>query len=452
MTTDVRFIPLSSIYVPDKRIRKVDWIAVGTLRLNIYSVGLLQPIVVTQEEDGRYRLIFGEHRYRAFIHNYKEQPERRMLFGTTQVPLLTIPACIMSGDEDFYFQAELAENLYRTELTWQERVQALAKMQELIVEAAPGTTIMQTAKKLADARGTSSETIRQEIARALVISNHMDDPAISKATTKREAWNGVKAKALQALRAEPVELGDTPHEFLEGDCRLILPELYTRFDAIISDPPYGVEANKWDQGTTQHQYDDSEVNAFGIYETILREGLRLTKPQANLFLFCAPQYWNQLFTLATELGWICWPRPIIWVKSNEGMRPHGQAGFAYTYEMLLYATKGGKGLIQTSLDVIQIQRERGDRVHAAQKPVELLKYLINLVCKSGDTILDPCAGSGSIFTAGWQTGVNVTGIEFDPKYAAICRKAVMTRQPIDIPELPTAVIPLPSKELSLEDI
>jgi DNA modification methylase len=101
--------------------------------------------------------------------------------------------------------------------------------------------------------------------------------------------------------------------------------------------------------------------------------------------------------------------------------------------MLLFATKGEKGLAKATVDILRFDRpSRGERIHAAQKPPVLLAELINLTCLPGDRILDPCAGSGAIFHAGWATRTAVTGIELDPTYHPHCRAAVMAH-PGDAP-------------------
>lgn len=45
-----------------------------------------------------------------------------------------------------------------------------------------------------------------------------------------------------------------------------------------------------------------------------------------------------------------------------------------------------------------------DRIHPTQKPVPLLEYLIKLFTAEGDTVLDPCAGSGATARACMNTG------------------------------------------------
>jgi len=40
-----------------------------------------------------------------------------------------------------------------------------------------------------------------------------------------------------------------------------------------------------------------------------------------------------------------------------------------------------------------------EKIHPTQKPVELLKTLIRIFTDEGDTIIDPCCGSGSTLIA-----------------------------------------------------
>lgn len=51
--------------------------------------------------------------------------------------------------------------------------------------------------------------------------------------------------------------------------------------------------------------------------------------------------------------------------------------------------------------------------HPTQKPVKLLEYLIKTYTNEGDTVLDPCAGSGATAIACMNTGRNYIVIEKD---------------------------------------
>ena len=59
------------------------------------------------------------------------------------------------------------------------------------------------------------------------------------------------------------------------------------------------------------------------------------------------------------------------------------------------------------------KRDGGDypKIHPSQKPVELLKRLIEIFTDPGDVVIDPCAGSGSTLRAAQEMGRNSYGFE-----------------------------------------
>lgn len=56
------------------------------------------------------------------------------------------------------------------------------------------------------------------------------------------------------------------------------------------------------------------------------------------------------------------------------------------------------------------------KIHPAQKPVCVLKRLINVFTDPGDVVIDPCAGSGSTGRACLETGRNFYGFEISKKF------------------------------------
>nr|DAH38425.1 MAG TPA: adenine specific DNA methyltransferase [Caudoviricetes sp.] len=51
------------------------------------------------------------------------------------------------------------------------------------------------------------------------------------------------------------------------------------------------------------------------------------------------------------------------------------------------------------------------KIHPAQKPINLLKQLIEIFTDPGDVVIDPCAGSGSTLRASRELGRNSYGFE-----------------------------------------
>ena len=56
------------------------------------------------------------------------------------------------------------------------------------------------------------------------------------------------------------------------------------------------------------------------------------------------------------------------------------------------------------------------RIHPTQKPINLLKHLIELFTDRGDVVIDPCAGSGSSLLAAKQLGRKAYGFEIKKEF------------------------------------
>lgn len=63
--------------------------------------------------------------------------------------------------------------------------------------------------------------------------------------------------------------------------------------------------------------------------------------------------------------------------------------------------------------------EESRNTHPTVKPVALMEYLIQMVTKQGQTILDPFAGSGTTLVAAFKTGRGYIGIEKEEQYIPI---------------------------------
>jgi len=75
-----------------------------------------------------------------------------------------------------------------------------------------------------------------------------------------------------------------------------------------------------------------------------------------------------------------------------------------------------------------IKQHPEERFHPTQKPLELMKWVLENYTNEGDTILDPFMGSGTTGVACVQTGRNFIGIEIDPGYFAIAERRIKEAQ------------------------
>jgi len=67
--------------------------------------------------------------------------------------------------------------------------------------------------------------------------------------------------------------------------------------------------------------------------------------------------------------------------------------------------------------------------HPTVKPTDLMRWLCRLVTPAGGHVLDPFAGSGSTGRGAIAEGLQFTGIEMDPAYAAIAEARIRAMQP-----------------------
>ena len=70
------------------------------------------------------------------------------------------------------------------------------------------------------------------------------------------------------------------------------------------------------------------------------------------------------------------------------------------------------------------------KIHPAQKPVKVLKKLIEIFTDKGDTVIDPCAGSGSTGRACQELGRNFYGFEISKEFYKKATEEMLTYKPL----------------------
>lgn len=74
--------------------------------------------------------------------------------------------------------------------------------------------------------------------------------------------------------------------------------------------------------------------------------------------------------------------------------------------------------------VIRVSREQKSMLHPTQKPLELMKHLVNLVSNEGDVVLDPFMGGGSTGVIAKDLNRDFIGIEILEEYYQIAKTRV----------------------------
>ena len=189
-----------------------------------------------------------------------------------------------------------------------------------------------------------------------------------------------------------------------------------QFDLAIVDPPYGIGADKKNSKRELKSKKSAAISSdFGgqIWDSAIpteeyfAELKRISKKQiiwgANYFgLVGGMLYWHKNVTMPTystgELAYLSWLQKIDFVNIT------------------------WHGMLQQNM------KNKEDRIHPTQKPVQLYKWLLQNYAKEGNTILDTHFGSLSIGIACHDMKFDLTAIELDADYYEQAKRRLINHQ------------------------
>jgi len=200
-----------------------------------------------------------------------------------------------------------------------------------------------------------------------------------------------------------------------GDCRLILGDclqvmpLIGDFDAVLTDPPYGIGADTAaNAAALQRIKADGKSKAgrgWSFYEDKGWDKKRPVEILKQISLFDCPKiiwggnYFTDIFP--PSMRWLVW---------DKGQRDFSLADceFAWTSQ-----NKAARIFNYARAKALQDGKQ-----HPTQKPIALMEWCLRFLPNS-QTILDPFMGSGTTGVACVKLGRKFTGIELDPDYFEI---------------------------------
>jgi DNA modification methylase len=201
-----------------------------------------------------------------------------------------------------------------------------------------------------------------------------------------------------------------------GDAREIVPTL-GRFDALVTDPPYGVGLGTHGgakDGRTDHvlvkrgyeSYDDTEENLVDVVVPVVRDAAQLA--QRGLVFCAGSNVWH--FPRADLIGGVYLP----------AAQGRNKWGFTSFWPCLLYGRAPDLNLGSKATAYRSVEKSE----HPCPKPVEWMEWAVDLASRPGETVLDPFAGSGTTGVACIKLGRKFVGIEIEPKYFDIACKRI----------------------------
>lgn len=239
---------------------------------------------------------------------------------------------------------------------------------------------------------------------------------------------------------------------LHGDCLELMKDIPDKsIDMVLTDPPYGTTACKWDNiipfepmwnELKRITKDNGAICLFGSEP--FSSHLRLS----NIKMFKYDWYYNKKKPTGAQLAK---KMPLndceiisVFYKKQTTYNPqpyrkstNGRMSNKKTNENMSYLTNGKDWCVGDNVGEFGYPRRvishigvinnlTKDRAgyHPTQKPVALLEYLIKTYTLENETVLDFTMGSGSTGVASKNLNRKFIGIEKDEKYFNIARERI----------------------------
>lgn len=263
---------------------------------------------------------------------------------------------------------------------------------------------------------------------------------------------------------------------LLGDCEQVLQQIPDNsIDLIFTSPPYADQRKNTYGGIHPDQYVDWFLpKAFEMKRVLKPSGSFVLNIKERVVNGERHTYVIELILALKKQGWF-WTEEYVWPKKNSfpGKWPNR---FRDSWERLLQFNKSkdfkifqenvmipvgnwakdrlsnlsetdhsrdesrvnsgfgknvsnwlGRDLVYPT-NVLYLATECSNKNHSAVFPIDLPKWFIKLFTETGDTVLDPFAGSGTTCLAALELGRNFIGIDIRNEYVELSQQRVNEKQ------------------------
>lgn len=245
------------------------------------------------------------------------------------------------------------------------------------------------------------------------------------------------------------------YDILHGDCIELMKTIKTKVSLVLTDPPYNISGkSKLDlpNNTTGGPYYkmDEDWDTFKDYSEYLefsrnwiKEADELLVSTGSIMICCSYHGLGEILMALKELNYKIL-NIIIWKKLNpmpnitKRTLTHStefvvwaakSTGWTFNYnEMKKYAN--GKQLRDVwEFPLCQgpqrIKGESGRAAHPTQKPLDLIRRLVEMASRPGDVILDPFIGAGTTAVAAISLNRKIIGIDTKKEYIKITNDRIL---------------------------
>jgi site-specific DNA-methyltransferase (adenine-specific)/modification methylase len=221
-----------------------------------------------------------------------------------------------------------------------------------------------------------------------------------------------------------------------GDCRELLNTIPDNsIDLILTDPPYNIAP--YSTGNIKFNWRADVNNDIAEWDEVnlepkdfISDFKRILKPTGNAFVFTSYNQigkWHEAFDREYDTFQF-----MVWHKTNP-IPNFMKTSFLNSVELIIcFWNKGhtwnfkGQAEMHNFIESpICMGAERlKDPKHPTQKPVGILKHIIEIASNAGDTVIDPFMGVASTGVAALETNRKFIGFELDEMYYKAAKKRI----------------------------
>lgn len=401
----VEEVPLTKIKVGE-RYRK-DYDLDEDFVASIKEKGIIQPITVSMD----YSLLAGGRRYAA----------------AAQLEFTTVPVIRrkITGRDDA-LEIELYENIYRKDLTWQERAELEKDLHAVKSEKDPEWSL----RKQADETHSSKTQVGRRIELAAAVAAF---PQLAEYKTEDDAWkaykkleekivvgtmiNDAKARALKGVKVaeKAYRIGDV----LDGMDKLVDSSYH--FAEV--DPPYAVDLGERKSRNKQHTtIDYNEIPREGyltFISTLAEHTFRVLQPNAFCVWWFGWDWFTDTHAALVEAGFRVPYVPAVWTKTGiGGQTASPDTMLGSSHEPFFVCRKGQPKLAKPGrsnvFDFAPVPAQL--KIHPTERPLDLMVEILETFTYPGTRLVIPLLGSGSTLRACYHAGRIGFGWDLSTEY------------------------------------
>lgn len=396
----VKEILISHITIKDRFRKELG--SLTSLSESIAEKGLIQPITVDKD----LNLIAGKRRIEA-----------AKLAGLDKIPAIIRNIV----DELDAREIELFENIHRKDMEWQEQIRLTAKIHNLMRERhGDNWTQLKTSKLLGKSRSSVTDAV--ELAEALDIIPELEES--STADSARKKYKRVIEEVIVKEALEEARDKSQKKSIIWASDHFKVADVFKRIGTIAEgvmhfaevDPPYGIDLKAMRKGKGEHLKTYDEIDAKDYPEFIGRIAIQIYRvlyPNAFCVWWHGPTWSSMVLGILQNVGFKIDPIPAIWYKPGGGFTNSPNTKLARSYEPFFICSKGNPTLrARGHSNVFPVPGvPPTQRIHATERPVELMQEILRTFVYPGARVIVPFLGSGNTLIACYKEGM--TGFGYD---------------------------------------